>query len=55
MKLSSHPKNLEYRPIYQPDMTRMVKALKILHEYKPNQDGKFGKKDASNNNKAQAI
>lgn len=27
------PKDIEYRAIYEPDMERMVRALKILLEY----------------------
>lgn len=29
------PKNIEYRAEYEPDMTRMVKALRVLLEYNP--------------------
>ena len=29
------PKNIVYRAEYEPDMTRMVKALRVLLEYNP--------------------
>lgn len=30
-----HPRDVEYRAEYEPDMARMVKALRILLEYNP--------------------
>ncbi|MGB9661915.1 MAG: hypothetical protein ACPL5F_07835 [Moorellaceae bacterium] len=29
------PRDIEYIPIFEPDMDRMVKALRILLEYNP--------------------
>lgn len=29
------PRDIEYIPIFEPDMSRMVKALRILLEYNP--------------------
>lgn len=29
------PKDIEYRAIYEPDMDRMVKALRVLLEWEP--------------------
>lgn len=29
------PKDIEYRAVYEPDMARMVKALRVLLEYNP--------------------
>lgn len=38
------PRDIEYIAVYEPDMDRMVKALKILLEYNP-------KKEAEQNQK----
>ncbi|OIQ10956.1 hypothetical protein MOOTH_21340 [Moorella thermoacetica] len=29
------PRDIEYNPIFEPDMSRMVRALRILLEYNP--------------------
>lgn len=34
------PKDIEYRAIYEPDMDRMVRALRILLESSPEKPGK---------------
>ena len=33
--MNRQPKNLEYRAVYDPDMDRMVRALRVLLEYHP--------------------
>lgn len=35
------PKDIEYRAIYEPDMDRMVRALRILLESSPEKPGKL--------------
>lgn len=37
--MSETPRGITYKATYEPDMDQMVKALKILHEYQPEEKG----------------
>jgi len=40
--VARQPKDLEYRAEYEPDMARMVRALRVLLDYDPGKENDHG-------------
>ena len=49
--MARQPKDIEYRAEYEPDMQRMVKALRILLEYRPKKENEHGDVDFRNSSR----
>jgi hypothetical protein len=45
--VARQPKGIEYRAEYEPDMDRMVKALRVLLEWVPEKEDSESKKETA--------